>query len=208
MKLDRVFMVDNKPYPVIDERVILSLSTPGRAQFTIDANEKLVEPRQLVAFQIGYTQQDNMSRLFLGYVDTVTTIDRRQILFCREFSSVLEKLLPLGLRHVNLKEVLAEITRLTGLKFSVPDLPYANRYVANFYNLGNGYHAMDSIQSVFSIDDYFWQQQGHGVIYVGSWADSRWTDRPAKVPPRMFDQHGRESARVAAISDVETGCCF
>jgi len=205
MKLNRELLVDNKPYPVIDEWVVLSLSTPGRAQFTVDANDQPIKPRQLVAFQIGYTQQKTMSRLFFGYVESVTDIDRRQRLFCRELSAVLNNPLPLNLRHVKLTSVLAEITRLTGLKFSVPDMPYASTHVANFYNLGNGYQALDRIQSVFSIDDYFWQQQGHGVIYVGSWTDSRWSSRAADISPRLFDQQTNETARVAAIPMLRPG---
>lgn len=206
MKLNRQLNIDNASYPVIEERVILDLDSPGRAQFLIDAGDKPITAKQIVSFSLGYGGQGDMQRLFFGFIDQVNTVDRRQQLFCRELSATLFAPLPLDLRHVTLIDVLTEIHALTGLAFSVGDGDYSTKKVANFYNLGNGYQAMQSMAKVFAIKDYIWQQQGHGVIYAGSWQDSRWADKPVTLPPSLFTAHlSNNSATLAAIPSLRPG---
>lgn len=206
MKLDRQLNIGNTPYPVIDDRVLLDLASPGRAQFSIDAGDKPVEAKQVVSFTLGYAKHDTMQRVFLGYIETVNTVDRRQKLFCRELSATLYAPLRLDLRHVTMHEVIAEIHNRTALTFAVGDGEYSNKKVANFYNLGNGYQAMQSMQRVFNIEKYVWQQQGHGVIYAGSWQDSRWADLPIEVPAEMFTEHlSNNSAKLVAIPALRPG---
>ena len=45
--------------------------------------------------------------------------------------------LPLNLRHVDLRAVLVEIGQHTGLRFRVPDRPYAGVKAPFFYSLAN-----------------------------------------------------------------------
>lgn len=206
MKLDRQLNINNAPFHVIEDRVVLDLNSPGRAQFLIDAADTPVEAKQIVSFTLGYAKHDTMQRVFLGFIETVNTVDRRQKLFCRELSATLFAPLPLDLRHVTLQEVIAEIHNKTGLTFAVGDGAYSTKKVANFYNLGNGYQAMQSMQRVFGITDYFWQQQGHGVIYAGSWHDSRWSDLPLALPANMFTEHlSNNSAKLVSIPALRPG---
>jgi len=206
MKLERQLNIDNVPYHVIDDRVVLDIDSPGRAQFLIDAGDKPVTARQVVSFTLGYARQDTMRRLFYGYVETVNTIDRRQQLFCRELSAVLYAPLPLDLRHVTMREVIDAIQSKTGLDFAVGEGAYSRKKVANFYNLGNGYQAMQSMVRVFGIERYIWQQQGHGVIYAGSWDDSRWADKAADLPGNLLSEHlSNNSARLVAVPSLRPG---
>jgi hypothetical protein len=147
-----------------------------------------------------------MQRLFLGFVESVNTVDKRQKLFCRELSAALFAPLRLDLRHVTMHEVITEINIKTGLTFAVGDGAYSSKKVANFYNLGNGYQAMQSMARVFGITDYIWQQQGHGVIYAGSWRDSRYADKPIPVDSTLFTEHlSNNSAKLVAIPALRPG---
>src|SRR5664279_2718847 len=100
MKLNRQLNINNGAYQVIEERVILDLDSPGRAQFLIDAGDKPISAKQIVSFSLGYGGQGDMQRLFFGFIDQVNTVDRRQQLFCRELSATL--FAPVSYTHLTL----------------------------------------------------------------------------------------------------------
>jgi len=207
MRLNRVLTIDQTPRQLIDERVVLDLYAPGRANYTVvvDSDHPL-KPFQFVTFDLGYSNQD-LHRWFRGYVEKVVPVgDRRAKVFCRELSAVLAKPLPLNLRHVSAREVVTEINRLTGLNFATPETDYSTTKVANFYNIGTGYAAMNEIGRVFNIVDYIWQQQA-GIVYVGSWADSRWANKKDLLLPQgLFDkQSENKSAKVLAMPALRPG---
>ena len=110
------------------------------------------------------------------------------------------------LRQPTLKDVLTTIYEKTGLNFSIPEQSYSTTKVPHFKNLGDGYQAIKTIGRVFQIDDYIWQQQDSGVVYVGSWSDSRWPDRAAEIPTRFFNrQLSSQSAELATIPQLRPG---
>ena len=206
MKLNRQLNINNVAYNVVEDRVLLDLDSPGRAQFLIDAGDKPVAEKQIVSFTLGYAKHDTMQRVFFGFIEAVNTLDRRQKLFCRELSAALFAPLRLDLRHVTMHEVITEIHNKTGLTFAVGEGAYSSKKVANFYNLGNGYQSMQSMPRVFGIEKYFWQQQGHGVIYAGSWQDSRYADKPIPVDATLFTEHlSNNSAKLVAIPALRPG---
>lgn len=207
MKLGRVLTIGDKTYPLIEERVLLALNAAGRAQFMIDAGGDTIAPYTPIALDIGYTQHATMSRLFLGYIEQVVKVDTRRVrLFCRELSAVLQASLPLNLRHPTLKDVLTAVHARMALNFSIPEQKYSTTKVPHFSNLGNGYQAIDTLGRVFSIDDFIWQQQGGGVVYAGSWADSRWNGREVAFPETMFKAHlSSQSAEIAAVPELRPG---
>lgn len=106
------------------------------------------------------------------------------MLFCRELAAVLANPLPMNLRHVDLRAVLAEISEQTGLRFRVPDRPYASVKTPYFYSLAAGYQAMDSLARVFSIPDFTWHQLGNGEVFAGSWAENFFGVRAPLQTPR------------------------
>ena len=184
--------------------VRLELRTPGRATFTVKSRTAL---RGLVTLDLGYNDTP-LHRHFVGYVERCTTVNRQeQVLFCREVAAVLDYPLPMALQHVDLRAVLAEASRVTGVRFRVPDAPYARKRVPYFYSLSSGAQAMDSLGQVFGISDFIWHQQGDGEVYVGRWADSYWGARPAlQLPVELFDSHqGNQSAEVAALPGLRPG---
>jgi hypothetical protein len=148
-----------------------------------------------------------MQRFFIGLVTDVDYEAKgKVIVFCRELSWALHRPLPLNLRHVSLVDVLAHVESLTGLTFSVPDVAYAKRKVAKFFNVGTGYQALDSIGRVFGIDDYLWQQQA-GKLYVGSWADSRWAKLGnIEIEEALFaSKQAKGMAKIAVLPQLRPG---
>ncbi len=213
MKLNRVLSINGKPKQLVDDRVVLGLASPGAAQFTLvktkdDAQlTDVVKKGDLVTFDLGWAKQAALQRLFIGWVTKVNPMDNKRVkILCTELSGALRFNVPLDLRHVTLRDVLLQINKLTGLNFATPDADYATRQAANFFNTGSGYQALESIGRVFEIDDYMWQQQG-GIIYVGSWADSRWAAVDDMIlPEKLFEGHSaNEVSKLAAIPALRPG---
>jgi len=206
MKLNRkIYIADQKPQ-VISERIVLQINSPGRAKFIIH-HKKAPQVNQAVAFDINYNQQAHSQRFFLGYVEKVIPqASNTYQLFCRELSATLNNPIPLNLRHCNLKTVLNALHDKTGLNFSIPEQNYSTTLIANFFNLGNGYQVMQQLGTVFKIPDFIWQQQGNGIIYVGSWQQSRWSDKKIVLPANIFDQQSSQnSAKIQAIPALRPG---
>ena len=204
MKLHKELAINGLPYVLVKNEVRLDAKSPGRATFTIQASAPV---KGLVTLDIGYNG-NTLQRHFIGYVERSTTASStQQVLFCRELAAILANPLPLNLRHVDLRAVLVEIGQHTGLRFRVPDRPYAGVKAPFFYSLAAGYQAMDSLARVFNIPDFIWQQQGDGEVFVGSWADSFFGVRsPLQLPVELFnDYQGNQSAMIAALPGLRPG---
>ncbi|PNA07170.1 MULTISPECIES: hypothetical protein [unclassified Pseudomonas] len=204
MKLHKVLSINGAPVRLVKEDVRLDATSPGRANFTVQSAEPL---KGMVTLDIGYNDR-TLQRHFIGYVERCTAANaKEQVLFCRELAAVLANPLPLNLRHVDLRAVLAAISEQTGLRFRVPDRPYAGVKAPFFYSLAAGYQAMDSLARVFSIPDFTWHQLGNGEVFAGSWADSFFGARVAlQIPTELFDGYqGNQSAMVAALPGLRPG---
>jgi hypothetical protein len=204
VKLHKVLAINGAPVALVKEDIRLDATSPGRATFTI---QSAVSVKGLVTLDIGYNE-GTLQRHFIGYVERCTAANAvEQVLFCRELAAVLANPLPLNLRHVDLRSVLAQVSEQTGLRFRVPDRPYASIKAPFFYSLAAGYQAMDSLARVFSIPDFTWQQLGNGEVFVGCWADSFFGARaPLQIPTELFDGYqGNQSAMVAALPGLRPG---
>ena len=204
MKLHKILSINGERVELVKDDVRLDLKSPGRATFTIQAQAPV---RGLVTLDIGYNER-TLQRHFIGYVERCTAANRvEQVLYCREMAAILARPLPLNLRHVDLRDVLTEISQHTGLRFRVPEKPYAGVKAPFFYSLAAGYQAMDSLARVFNIPDFIWQQQGDGEVFVGSWADSFFGVRPPlQLPAELFDDYqGNQSAMIAALPGLRPG---
>ncbi|MBS7596934.1 hypothetical protein [Pseudomonas sp. RC2C2] len=204
MKLHQVLTVAGVSFDLVQADVRLELRNPGRATFTVQAGAPL---KGLVTLDVGYNDKP-LQRHFIGYIERCTAANAvQQVLFCRELAAILAKPLPMNLRHVDLRGVLEEVGRHTGLKFRVPERPYATTRAPFFYSLAAGFQAMESLAQVFNIPDFIWQQQGDGEVFVGSWADSFFAARPAlQLPAELFDSYqGNQSAMIAALPGLRPG---
>lgn len=204
MKAHVVASINGQPFDLVHHDVRLNLCNPGRASLTIKAQAPV---RGLVTVDLGYNDKP-LQQHFVGYIERCTSASpHEQILFCRELAAILSYPLHLALRHVDLSAVVAEVSRLTGLRFRVPDAAYSKIRTPYFYSLGTGFQAIASLAQVFSIPDFIWHQQGDGEVYVGSWADSFWGRRPAlQLPVELLDNyHFNQSAEVAALPGLRPG---
>ncbi|WP_020411016.1 hypothetical protein [Hahella ganghwensis] len=203
MKLHKQIEVADQLLKLVKEEVRLSLMSPGRAVFTVQSEIPL---SGIVRFSMGYDPQE-LQRYFVGYVESCTTLDsQQQRLFCRELSATLNRRIPLSLRNVDLKQVLAAISDQTGLRFVTPKANYTETKASAFYSLTGGYHCLDSMAEVFSIPQLIWQQQGDGQVYVGSWQHSYWSGREVEIPPAWLDGFGvANRARIPAVPKLRPG---
>ena len=104
-------------------------------------------------------------------------------------------------------DVIKEIAKTTGLKFRLPNQAYTQEKAAFFYNLANGFYALDTMGDVFNIPDYFWQQQGNGEIFCGSYQDSFFGLKPAlQIEKRLFKNYkGNNMATIAPLPGIRPG---
>jgi hypothetical protein len=183
-------------------RIVFNENTPGRCTITVEGSPNV---NTIVAVDLGWG--DAISRVFLGYIERVQSTDNGwSVIFCRELSAILFKPLNVMMRHPTLMQLLGEVTDKTGLQFVVPERAYSKTAIPCFYSDGNGYRIMDELAQAFSIDDLFWQQQGNGQIYVGSWADSYWSNKPITIPAQlMTGQTATKSVQVPAIPKLKPG---
>ncbi len=204
MKLHQVLSIAGTVYQLVKDDVRLDLKSPGRAVFTIKAESAV---KGLVTLDIGYNDS-TLQRHFLGYVERCTTTNRtEQVVACRELAGILANPLPMNLRHVDMRQVLAEVSNQTGLSFKVPDQDYTRVKAPFFYSLASGYLAMDSLAKVYGIPDFIWQQQGNGEVFAGSWTDSFFGARSAlQLPLELFNEYqGNQSAVIAALPGLRPG---
>ncbi len=186
MKIIKTLTVDHKPYGLVTDDVRIELCSPGRSIFVVLSDHTL---SGIVALKIGWSDSETYS-WFIGYIENSVTIDQQQQkLFCRELTATLNRPISLGLRHVSVKDVLTELSELTSINYATPKANYIYQQSPYFYHIGGGYQAMDAIGRVYGIKQYIWQQQGDGSVYVGSWQDSRWADKPVQIPDNLFTQH-------------------
>jgi len=185
--------IDNQKVDMTDHWVVLQSNTPGNGQITINTK---VKQYAIVAVDLGWG--DMIERVFIGYVERVMpAVNGWYTLFCRELSASLALNYSVMLRHPTLKQVLDELSQLTGLEFLVPDNAYAETAIPCFYCDSSGYAMLDNIGRSFRIDDFIWQQQGNGKIYVGSYQDSFWADKPIVIPNNLMTNH--QAGRTATI---------
>ncbi len=187
---------------VKDHRIVFSENTPGRCSLSVEGTP---EPNTIMAVDIGWG--DSITRVFLGYIERVQPAEKGwSKIFCRELAALLFKPLNITMRHPTLMQLLSEVTNKTGLQFVVPEKAYSKTAIPCFYSDGNGYRVIDELAQAFGIKDLFWQQQGNGQIYVGSWEDSFWADKPVTIPTELMTQHtANKSVELPAIPKIKPG---
>lgn len=204
MKLRKTLYINDTPVKLVEEDILLSLYSPGRAMFQVQSPEPLTG---IVRLEVGYSTQDRDQVYFIGVIRASEIVDgQQQRLRCRELTSALYAPLPAALRHPTLQEVTQWYTDRTGLRFVVPEKPYAEKRVPAFYALGSGFHGVDSLGAIFGIENFIWQQQGDGSVFVGSWQDSRWATRPVDLDEGIFNKvTGTGDKKSAVLPQLRPG---
>lgn len=207
MRLRKKLLVAGQEYGLVSETVSLYYNRPGRAVFQVRATDDQADALTgVVQLALGWAHSDAMTLFFTGDIERAVRVDATQRrIFCREVSARLDSQMPLAIRHATLNEVLGAYAALTGLEFIVPDRPYAAVKAPAFYGHGTGFHGLASAGDIFSIADYHWQAQGDGKVFVGSWVDSRWPDRPGTISEDFFTAAGSAGRKIAAVPSMRPG---
>ena len=93
------------------------------------------------------------------------------------------------------------------MRFILPERPYADTKIPAFDTFGTGLDGLANIGRAFQIPDYVWQTQGDGKIFVGSWQDSRWPERPVEIPQAVFSRALATGGKVMTlIPSMRPGC--
>lgn len=190
---------------LVSEHIVMGINAPAKAKFTIKA-DVVPYKSQAVALDMSYSYADTLQRVFFGFVENV--IDQGggfYLLSCREWVASMGVMIPIALRHCTIADVLGVVSDKTGLTFTVGQGDYANQQVANFFAVGDGFSTLTAIQSLFKVNDFFWQQNGEGDIFVGSWADSLWANKPLTLEPELFSNHGSHSASLIIVPSLKAG---
>lgn len=206
MKLHKLLTIGGEPYSVIGDDVRLNLFNAGRAMFKVKSKVAL---SGLVRFSVGFEPEKTLP-FFTGYIESSSPVDaEQQSIFCREFGGALNQRLPLALRHCTLPDVLSAISKVSKIPFSPAVADYSTRKVASVNNMGLGYGLMDQLGQIFSIQQYLWQQQADGSIYVGSWADSLYSTRPINIPQKFLKAAGvGNRATIPVLPALRPGTLF
>lgn len=203
MKLHKRLSINGADVKLNREDIRLDLRSPGRAVFDVETTEPV---KGFVVFNAGYSATE-LEQVFYGYAESYFAIDKKQTrVFCRELSATLSRLIPIALRNATINQVLADVSKETGLQFITPDVEYSKKTSPAFYSMGSGYALMDSLSEVFLIPQFVWQQQGDGKVFAGSWADSFWAAKPVTLPLDMINNAGMaDAARIPCVPKLRPG---
>tara|TARA_R110002124_G_scaffold80776_13_gene213577 strand:+ start:1005 stop:1694 length:690 start_codon:yes stop_codon:yes gene_type:complete len=180
----RAYINDEK-VDMKDHWVVLQSSTPGTCQITVNQKADKLAP---VKVDLGWG--DMVDRVFNGYVErAMPSVNGWYTLFCREWSASLAYNLSVMLRQPTMRQVLDEITAQTGIEFVIPSAAYVDTAIPCFYSDSSGYAMLNNIGRAFKINDFVWYQQGNGKVFVGSYADSFWADKPVPIANGLMTDH-------------------
>lgn len=168
---------------VVDHDVRLFYSLPGTAKFRVVSNEPISGS---VYFSLSMNHMTRHGH-FYGFIERcVRSTENTYILFCREMLAVLDRRLPVSLRHVSAKAVLDKVTDATEVEFSIPNSTSFDVSIPYFTHTGSALDIVRSLGNVFSINDYVCQQKRDGSVFVGSWSDGQWADNEINLPNEVF----------------------
>ncbi|WP_422527666.1 hypothetical protein [Serratia fonticola] len=165
-------------------RVVLELAACGRGFIT--ALTPVDYTGQLVRLDLGINS--TVYRWFTGYVERSSPVENgAQRLFVRELVGTFAQKWPVSLQHPTLRDVTAEVARLTGMVFSLPEnAGYLDTPIPHFTHSGTGDQLLANLGRAFSIADYTWYQLADGSVFVGSYADSLFARSPIDIPTEFI----------------------
>jgi hypothetical protein len=160
--------------------IVLELAACGRG--FISALTPFDYTGQLVRLDLGINS--TVYRWFTGYVERSSPAENgAQRLLVRELVGVFAQQWPVSLQHPTLRDVIAEVARLTGMVFSLPEnAVYLDTPIPHFTHSGSGDQLLANLGRTFGITDYTWYQLSDGTVFVGSYADSLFARSPVDIP--------------------------
>lgn len=203
MRLNKRLFIDGEVRNLSFEQVVLELSAGGRATFVAEGE---VSKNQLVELHIGY--EGKYHRYFDGFVTKSQPAENgHSRIIARERSGLLAVRWPLSIQHPTASEVLEQLSFDTGLTFVYPEqAEYMTTRIPNFTSQGTGYQLLNHLGRAFNIPNFCWYQQTNGQVFIGSFCDSRWVDRPVSIDNKLASQHlGGQSMMLSVMPSVRPG---
>lgn len=204
MKITKQLKINQVETKLINDVIKLDMQTPGRCVLTVLATE-LPRSGQLIEIN-GKMSGQELRRVFLGYIDTVTQQQNGIYkIVGRELSAMLNRRIALNLRHVKPSDVLEEISKQTGLQFILPKSEWTKKTIARFQHIGGGYMAMDSILNLWQVDKGIWHQQPDGQIYIGESIKSVPGQKRIKLSPEFFETTSVQGGTLPLVPRIRAG---
>lgn len=206
MKPVRNLTLNGKPFPVVEENIVLRLNGAGTGFITIRAGDDEGPLRgHMVQLAIGYN--DKPVNWFTGYVESDSRTGRGiRKLMVREAAAILQYPLNVSMQHPTLTTVAKHIEDVTGLRVQLPGADYTTTPIPHLTHNGNGYQLMTLLGRAFSIPDYVWYPSVDGIIYAGSFAGCRFARRPVQLPVDITKgDHGANGWTIQTIPAIRPG---
>ncbi len=187
--------------PIVSDSLTLERGAAGRGIFVVQSETNLTG---IVELFIG---MDLEYELFAScYIEPCRQVDKKQQrLVVREFSGVLAKRWPLSMRNTNAVDVLTEFADKTGLAFALEDADWTKQAIPYFINIGNGFEALDLLGRELGIENFVWQSQADGVIYVGSLDACRVHKKIVGIPAEFFKDLSATGASCPLVPGFRPG---
>lgn len=203
MKLINNLLINDVGFQLSSFDVRLFEDLPGNASFIVVSDEK---PSGVVTFKMGYVGRAAYW-VFIGYIEKcIQHSSSSWAITCKEFSNALQIDCAISLVHCTLTDVLNELHRLTKISFVIGEGDYSSLKVPRFQSSGSGFDVCQSIQQVFDIDDFIVQQQGDGSVFIGSWSDAFWSDKPVDVDSQFHVDSWANKTVLPIIPAIRPGC--
>lgn len=201
MKCDKILTVAGTRYKIVSDSLTLEQSTPGRGIFAVQSEKQLAGIAQLA---IGINNQYEVYAT--GYIDNCRQIDaKQQRLMFRETAAVLAGRWPLSFRNVIISDVLADLSVKTGLAFSLEKADWNTVSMPHFINIGTGLEALNLLSWQLDIDDFVWQCQPDGSIYLGSRAGAKIYQKVIALPATFFTDLSARGASCPIVPGFRPG---
>lgn len=190
MKLMKRLFISNQEVVLASSMVSLKLSLGGVGIFKIQGVKP--EKFELVRFDIGY--ENKTKPWFEGFIDKIQPAENGyHKITVRELSGVLAKKWPMSIEHPTAKNVIDQVASLTGLEFKLPASDYMTTTIPNFVCHGTGYQCLEQVGKAFNIPDFVWFQDTNQELYLGSYKDCHFFDKPMPIPEEFTSRQNGNS---------------
>ena len=209
MKIDKILKNNKQRIKIVSDTLTLERGTAGRGILVVQSEYAL---SGIVELSIGINQVDSILfnqtyELYItGYIDSCRQIDKKQQrLVIRELSGVLAARCPLSMRNTNALDVLKAIGKLTGLAFKTENAPWNKQAIPYFVNIGTGFEALKLLGQELEIENFVWQSQADGVVYVGSLQSCEVNKKVLGIPAEYFKELSVSGASCPLVPGFRPG---